>query len=148
MPEICKRIEEFISDKSYDDVIECMECSIEEHRWGQDTQWRIDAETDSTPCDDSGRPFGIGGFIFLEEVTKREVLFFKVQMYNSFDKKITKQGYLKIHYNKANDKEFVKMLIQQTNIFLDQFYDHFIAGTEIFVPEWRRLKIEWEKEYK
>jgi hypothetical protein len=145
MPEICKRIERFVSDKGYSDVIEKINCSLEKHLFGQDTQWRIDAEVDDYPYDETGHPFGIGGFIFLEDVAERKTVFFKTQMYNSFDKTIEQQHEVEIDYDKANDMEFVETLMRQTSIFLDQFYDRFTGGAEVFIQEWRKLEIYYEQ---
>ena len=155
MPEIHKGIEKAIACKDYSDVIESIECYLEKHIWGQDTQWRIDAEVDAFPCDDTGRPFGFGGYVLLEEVRGRETVYFKTQMYNSFDETIVTQETIKIHYDMLNDSKFVETLIQQTNEFLNQFYNKFMTGADIFVQEFRVLKsnsdwsdflVEWEKE--
>ena len=157
MPEIHKGIEKAITYKDYSDVIESIECSLEKHIWGQDTHWRIYAEVDAFPCDDTGRPFGLGGYVLLEEVKGRETVYFQTQMYNSFDEQIVKQEKIKIHYDMLDNNEFVESIIQQTNEFLDQFYDKFMTGADIFVREWRVLKsnsdwsdflVEWEKEKK
>ena len=142
MPEIHKKVEKAITEKNYEDVIESVECSLEYHSWGQDTQWRIEAEVDAFPCSETGRPFALGGEVFIEEVRGRETVYFKTQMYNSFDKTITKQEKITIHYNMLEDNEFVKSIIQQTNEFLDQFYDKFMIGADIFVREWRILKLD------
>jgi len=155
MPEIQKEIEKYISDKDYGDVIESVKCPLEYHCWGQDTQWRIKAEVDAYPCHETGRPFGLGGFVLLEEVRKKETVHFTVQMYNSFDETIPRQETIKIHYDMLNNCEFVKSIIQQTSEFLDQFYDKFVTGADIFVREWRVLRKDdswseiidlWEKE--
>ena len=140
MPEIHKEIEKFISATDYSDVIESVECSLEYHSWGQDTQWRIKAEVDAFPCDETGRPFALGGFVLLEEVRGKETVHFKAQMYNSFDETIPLQESIKIHYDMLDNSEFVKPIIQQTSEFLEQFYDKFIEGASIFVREWRVLK--------
>ena len=140
MPEIHKEIEKSVSEKGYSDVIENIEYSLEKHIWGQDTQWRIDAEIDSYPSDDNGRPFHFGGYVFLEEVKGRETVFFKTQMHNSFDETIVVQDLIKIHYDMLNDSKFVETIIQQTNEFLDQFYDRFMKGADIFVQKFRVLK--------
>jgi len=155
MPKIHKEIERYVSDKDYSDVIESVECDLEYHSWGQDTQWRIYAEVDAYPCEETGRPFSFGGFVFLEEVKGRKTVYFKTQMYNSFDETITKQEKIEIYYDMLNDCEFIKSIIRQTSEFLDQFYDKFVTGADIFVREWRVLKSDsswteilelWEKE--
>ena len=142
MPEIHKEIEKFISTTVYSDVIKSVECSLEYHSWGQDTQWRINAEVDAFPCDETGRPFGLGGFVILEEIRGKETVHFKTQMYNSFDETIPLKESIKIHYDMLDDGEFVEAIIQQTSEFLDQFYDIFIAGAGIFVREFKVLKTD------
>lgn len=97
MPQIYKEIKKSISIKNYSDVINDIECSLEKHIWGQDTQWRIDTKVDAYPCDETGRPFMFGGFVLLEEVKTRKTVYFKTQMYNSFNEKITEQENLEIH---------------------------------------------------
>lgn len=143
IPAIFEEIEKTIADKNYRDVIENIEYTLENHPWGQATQWRMDATIDSHPYDESGRPFGFGGFVHLEEVARRKILHFKIQMYNDFDK-TTKKDTTKIPYDKVNDNEFIKPFIQETKDFLDQFYDKFVTGAEIFVRGWKVAKAEWD----
>jgi hypothetical protein len=140
MPEIHKEIEKSISDKNYKNEIESIECSLEKHIWGQDTQWRIDAEAGSYPCDEMGRSFSFGGYVFLEEVKGRETIHFKTQMYNSFDKITTEHKKIAIHYKMLNDKKLIEAIMRQTNEFLDQFYEKFMAEANIFVQKFRVLK--------
>ena len=142
MPEIHKEIEKYVSDKDYSDVIESVECNLEYHSWGQDTQWRIEVEVDAYPCEETGRPFGLGGFVILEEVRRKATVHFKTKMYNSFDETIPLKESIKIYYDMLDNFEFVETIIQQTNEFLDQFYDKFVTGADIFVREFRVLKTD------
>ena len=145
MPAICRDIEKAISDRNYTDVMNNIVCLLETHIWGQDTQWRVEAEVECYPCHESGRPFAIGGFVFLEEVAGQKIIHFKTQMYNSFDEStIKKKDTIKINYDKVNDYEFIQPFIQETEEFLDQFYNIFMKGSDIFVREWRLAKSEQE----
>ena len=140
MPEIHKEIEKSILDTGYSDIIEKINCYLGNHSWGQNTQWKIDIEVDSYPCDDTGRPFCLGGYVDLEEVKKRETVYFKTQMFNSFDETIAVQDKIKIPYDMFDNSNFVEKIVHQTNDFLDQFYDRFMTGADIFVQEFRILK--------
>ncbi|RAV23014.1 hypothetical protein DQG23_02095 [Paenibacillus contaminans] len=65
-------------------------------------------------------------------------------MYNSFDESTIKKDTIKINYDKVNDYEFIQPFIQETEEFLDQFYNVFMTGSDIFVREWRLAKSEQE----
>lgn len=114
-------------------------CTLERHLWRQATQWRIevDFENYENGYDETLRPYSIGGFVMLEEVRGKQILYCDYgRFYNTFKNDKTElEDNLpifdeQIAYTELENQSLTTERLNKINLFLDSFHDRFIDGID------------------
>ncbi len=115
-------------------------CILERHLWGQDTQWRIEVDFENYEngyAEETSRPHSIGGFVMLEEVRGKQILYCQYgRFYNSFknDKTEIKDDTTmfdeQIAYTELENKSLTTERLDRINLFLDSLHKRLIDGID------------------
>lgn len=103
-------------------------------------EWRIEIDLGEFEYDiNTERPFFIGGFISLEEISSRQMLFCNLgKIYNSFNPDIECKNDYQISFLDIDNPIIINSAIKNVNSFLDFFSESFFK--EIDLIDIKKLK--------